>query len=188
MDSAVMEEVLKEILQQQKEMAAESEKEQEARQQIFIKLEAFDKKLDTLKSPVGNDTSAVLTTMKKWLEEIRVLVEAQPKTAVHEKRFHLFQNKPEEYYKFIFGHLFKGLVILIIGIYTLVVINRYIREREYLHYKQAWQYLYNMQNEEEKQFLEKVMKVSEKENLSVETKVGPHQKKAEPKKTTTGRK
>ena len=64
MDSAVMEEVLKEILQQQKEMAAESEKEQEARQQIFIKLEAFDKKLDTLKSPVGNDTSAVLTPIK----------------------------------------------------------------------------------------------------------------------------
>jgi hypothetical protein len=98
-------------------------------------------------------------------------MEAQPKTVVHEKRFQLFPDKPEEYYKLIFGNLFKGLVILILGIYTLVIINRYLREREYLHYKQAWQYLYNMQNEEQKQYLEKVMKDCENENLSVETKV-----------------
>jgi hypothetical protein len=163
MDSAVMEEVLKEILQQQKEMAAENQKEQEARQQIFIKLEAFDKKLETLKMPGTNDVTTVLTPIKKWLEEVKTLIEGQPKTVVHEKSFHLFPNKPEEYYNFIFGNLFKGLVILIIGIYTLVIINRYIREREYLHYKQAWQYLYNIQNEEQKQFLEKVMKDCKKD-------------------------
>ena len=168
MDSAVMEEVLKEILQQQKEMAAESEKEQEGRQQIFVKLEAFDKKLDTLKLPVTNDALTVLTPIKKWIDEIRIAVEAQPKKTAHQKSFQLFPDKSEEYYKFIFGNLFKGLVILILGIYTLIIINRYIREREYLHYKQAWQYLYNQQNEEQKQFLEKLMKVSEKEDGSTE--------------------
>ena len=170
MDSAVMEEVLKEILQQQKEMAEASEKERETRQRIFVKLEAFDKKLDTLKSLVTNDASAVLTPIKKCVEEIRIAVAAQSKTIVHKKSFQLFPDKSGEYYKFIFGSLFKGLVILILGIYTLVIINRYIREREYLHYKQAWQYLYNLQNEAQKQFLEKVMEVSEKGDVSIETR------------------
>jgi hypothetical protein len=181
MDSAVMEEVLKEILQQQKEMAEASEKEQEARQQIFVKLEAFDKKLDTLKSPVTNDVSAVLTPIKKWIEEIRMLVEAQTKTVVHQKSFQPFSNKSEEFYKLIFGLFFKELIFLIISIYTLVIINRYIREREYLHYKQAWQYLYNLQNEEQKQFLEKVMKVSENDDLSVEAKADTQSLKVIPK-------
>jgi hypothetical protein len=78
----------------------------------------------------------------------------------------------EEYYKLIFGTFFKGLVILIIGIYALAIINRYIREQEYLHYKQAWQNLYNSQNEEGKQFLEKVMNVSEKKDISMEATTG----------------
>lgn len=38
--------VLKEILQQQKEMSAQMEKESEARQQLFIKMKAYEKKLD----------------------------------------------------------------------------------------------------------------------------------------------
>jgi hypothetical protein len=188
MDIAVLEPLLKELLQQQQEILAEREKESESREMLFLKLEAFDKKLDTFKSLVANEASTVLMPIKKGIDEVKWLIEAQPKTVVHEKSFQLFPNKPEEYYKFIFEKLFKGLVILILGIYTLVIINRYIREREYLHYKQAWQYLYNMQNEEQKQFLEKVMKDSENENLEVETKVHIPLKAAELKKTTNGSK
>jgi hypothetical protein len=188
MDIAVLEPVLKELLQQQQEILAEREKESESREMLFLKLEAFDKKLDTLKSMLTNELSAAFMPIKKGIDEVKWLMEAQPKTVVHEKRFQLFPNKPEEYYKLIFGNLFKGLVILILGIYTLVIINRYLREREYLHYKQAWQYLYNMQNEEQKQYLEKVMKDCENENLSVETKVSSRAKKAESKNTTTERK
>ena len=95
---------------------------------------------------------------------------AQSKTIVHKNSFQLFPGKSEEYHKFILRNLFKALVILILGIYTLVVINRYIGEREYLHYKQAWQYLYNRQNEGQKQFLEKVMEVSEKGDVSIEAR------------------
>ncbi len=52
--------------------------------------------------------------------------------------------------------LFKGLVILIVGIYALVIIDKYIKEKEYLQYKQAWQLLYSRQKEDDKQFLDKV--------------------------------
>jgi polyhydroxyalkanoate synthesis regulator phasin len=45
-----------------------------------------------------------------------------------------------------------------------------------------------MQNEEQKQYLEKVMKDCENENLSAETKVNSRVKKAESKNTTTERK
>ncbi len=56
----------------------------------------------------------------------------------------------------------KGLIILIVCIYGLVVINRYIREREYLHYKQAWQYLYSQQREDYKMHLDSVWNDSQK--------------------------
>lgn len=171
MDSGVMEEVLKEILQQQKAIGEASEREQEARQQIFIKLESFDQKLETLKVPAAGDSSTVLTPIKRWIEEVKALVEGQPKTVVHERRIQLFPDRTEEYYKLIFGSFFKALVILIIGIYALVITNRYIREQEYLQYKKAWQNLYNSQNEEGKQFLEKVMNDSEKEYNSTGEKV-----------------
>ncbi len=80
------------------------------------------------------------------------MVEKQPKTVVQDKRFPLFSNWSVELYKFIF----KALIILIVLIYSLVVINRFIREREYMHYKQAWQYLYSQQKEDYKMHLDSV--------------------------------
>ncbi len=161
MDLAVMEQVVKEILQQQKEMAAEMEKESEARQQVFIKMEAYEKKLDTIKIP-ANDPLVILSPVKKWIEEVRTMVEKQPRTIVQEKKFQLFPNWPVEIYKFIF----KGFIILIVCFYSLVVINRYIREREYLHYKQAWQYLYSQQKEDYKIHLDSVWNESQRGEVS----------------------
>ncbi len=119
--------------------------------------EAYEKKLDGIKIP-ASDPSAVLIPVKRWIEEVRTMVEAQPKTAVQEKRFQIFPNWPVEIYKFIF----KGLIILIVVIYGLVVLNRYIKEREYLHYKQAWQYLYSQQREDYKMHLDSVWNDSQK--------------------------
>lgn len=161
MDLAVMEQILKEILQQQKEMSADMEKESEARQQVFIKMEAYEKKLDSIKIP-ANEPSAILIPIKRWIEEIRSEVEKQPKTVVQEKKFQPFLNWSVEIYKFIF----KGLIILIVFVYGLVVINRYIREREYLHYKQAWQYLYSQQREGQKMYLDGVWNDSQKGEIA----------------------
>jgi len=152
-----MEQVIKEILQQQKEMSAEMEKESEARQQIFIKMEAYEKKLDGIKIP-ASDPSAILLPVKRWIEEIRSEMEKQPKTVVQEKRFQLLPNWSVELYKGIF----KGIIVLIVVIYGLVVLNRYMREREYLHYKQAWQYLYSQQKEDYKMRLDSVWNDSQK--------------------------
>ncbi len=102
MDLAVMEQVVKEILQQQKDMSAEMEKESEARQQVFIKMEAYEKKLDTIKIP-ASDPSVILSPVKRWIEEVKATVEKQPTTIVQEKRHQLFPNWSVELYKFIFN-------------------------------------------------------------------------------------
>ena len=162
MDPNAVEPILKELLQQQADAAAASEKESEAREQMFLKLEGFDKKLDTIKANASNETITLASSFKIWKEEVKAAIEAQPKTVVHEKSFTLFPNHPEEYYKAIFGNLFRALVILIVGIYALVIINRYVYEREYLQYKKAWQYLYSRSKEDYKMFLDNVWKESEK--------------------------
>ncbi len=51
MDLAIMEQVLKEILRQQKEIATSHEKANEVTHQVFVRLDAFEKKLDTLEIP-----------------------------------------------------------------------------------------------------------------------------------------
>lgn len=101
------------------------EKESEARKQVFIKMEAYGKKLDGIKIP-ASDPSVILLPVKRGIEEIKSEMEKQPKTVVQEKRFQVLSNWSIELYNFIF----KGLIILIVGIYGLGVLNRYIRERE----------------------------------------------------------
>jgi hypothetical protein len=162
MNPDTVEPILKELLHQQADIAAANEKADEAREQMFLKLEAFDKKLDTVKASVTAETSVVVSSVKKGTEELKGIVEAQPKVVVHEKSFTLFPNHSEEYYKVIFGNFFRGIVILIIGIYALVILNRYVYEREYLHYKKAWQYLYSQGREDYKMVLDTVWKESEK--------------------------
>jgi hypothetical protein len=156
MEQAVIEHVLQEILQQQKEIGLQMGKDGEARQELFIKLEALEKQLAGIKVPPSPELSPTLLLVKNRVEELKSILEAQPKNVVHKKSFQLFPDRPVEYYKTIFGSVFKYLVILIVGIYSLVIINRYIRELEYLHYKQAWQYYYSIQREDTKQALDKI--------------------------------
>ena len=54
-----------------------------------------------------------------------------------------------------FERVIKYLVILIVGIYALII-NQYILEGEYLHYKKAWQSLYSQEREDGKIRLDKV--------------------------------
>jgi hypothetical protein len=156
MESAVIEQVLKEILQQQKEMGLQIEKDGEARQELFVKLEGLEKKLEMIKIPTSQESTPLLLFVKNRVEELKTIFEAQPKNVVHKRSFQIFPDWPVEYYKISFGRVFKYLVILIVGVYALVIINRYIREREYLHYKQSWQYYYSIQREDYKQFLDKI--------------------------------
>jgi gluconate kinase len=69
------------------------EKESEARKQVFIKMEAYEKKLDGIKIP-SSDPSVILLPVKRWIEEIRSEMEKQPKTVVQEKDFRYYQTGP----------------------------------------------------------------------------------------------
>lgn len=142
-------------------MSAEMEKEVKPGSRYSLKWNLMRKKLDGIKIP-ASDPSAILVPVKRWIEEVWTMVEKQPKTVVQEKKFQVFPNWSVELYKFIF----KGLIILIVVIYALVIVNRYIREREYLHYKQAWQYLYSQQKEDYKMHLDSLWTESKKEEVN----------------------
>lgn len=89
--------VLNEILQTQADITASQEKEAEGREQVFLKMEAFDTKLELLKATVTNETVTLSSSFKKHADEIKEAIVAQPKTIVYEKSFQLFPNGPEEY-------------------------------------------------------------------------------------------
>src|SRR4051812_45407581 len=103
MDQDVIEQVLKEILQQQKEMALQMEKDGEARQELFIKLEAVEKQVAGIKIPASHELSPTLLLVKNKVEELKSTIEAQPKNVVHKKSFQLFPDWAMEYYRIIFG-------------------------------------------------------------------------------------
>jgi hypothetical protein len=148
--------VLKEILQQQKEMTLQMGKGSEARQELFIKLEAFEKQVTGIKVPSFHELSSTFLLIKTRLGELKTMIDAQPKNVIRKRTFQLFPDWPMEYYRIIFGSVFKYLVILIVGIYALVIIDRYIPEGELLHYKKAWQSLYSQEREDGKIRLDKV--------------------------------
>ncbi|WP_018617327.1 hypothetical protein [Segetibacter koreensis] len=111
MDPQAVEPILKEILQQQADITDASEKESEAREQMFLKLETFDKKLDTIKANATNETIALASSFKIWKEEVKAAIEAQPKVVVHEKSFQLFPNHPKNIIKSSLERNFKNGIL-----------------------------------------------------------------------------
>jgi hypothetical protein len=103
MELAILEEVLKEMQREQKEIAADVKKGVEGRQEILLKLEEFGKRLDALKVPVNIDVSQVLNPIRSWIEEVKAKIVAQPVPVIQEKGF--------KFYKFIFGVPIEGLAI-----------------------------------------------------------------------------
>src|SRR5437867_2045172 len=149
MNEDILQPVLTEILEEQRTLLEQSEKQGASLQQLCFKLDALEGRLKEQALLPAADTTACEQSLKKGIEEVKEIVEGQAKTVVHQKRILLFpEGKAEQYYHLIFGGLFKGIVILILGVFALTVLNRYIREKEYLHYKSAWQLLYSMQKED----------------------------------------
>ena len=152
MDSEILESVLKEILDEQKEAKQAITKLTSQLEELGVKVNGFNEKLGQQKiiAPPA-DTRVIQHVLKTGLEQIRETVSQQPKSVVRQFRFLLFPEMyADNYYRIVFGRLLFWMMIFLVATYVFMLGKQGIeswaliqqKHVETNQYKKAWSYLY----------------------------------------------
>jgi hypothetical protein len=117
MDQDVLEPVLQEILQEQKQADTLNRVNTQTLIEQGKRIAAIEKKLDQQSlSPVSIDYKQIERIMSENTDKIIRFIAEQPREFVHHKRILLFpEHNAAEFYKVFYGRLFKWLAILFIA-------------------------------------------------------------------------
>ncbi|MEI6947343.1 hypothetical protein V9K67_09140 [Paraflavisolibacter sp. H34] len=165
MNDEIVNTVLTEILQEQKSLNGQKQKEGEAMGQLLEKVQTMEEYLLELKAtvlvskPEPLDISQLEAAITKEVRALRWSIESQPKEITMNKRFLLFPDgQALQYFKLLY---IGGLASLVI-FFLLVELHWSFEANKNLPYKKAWQLLYSMEREDGKMFLEEVWNESKK--------------------------
>ena len=152
METEIIHTVLREVLEELKEVKQKQEEASKSILRLREKLEKIEQRLP-VPGPVSRATDSVTTTSRitKELAHIKALVEAKPKSVTREFRVLLFpEDNASEYYRIVFGRLIFWMMILVIATYLFALGKEYVVENarakqlqvEAYHYRNAWNHLY----------------------------------------------
>jgi hypothetical protein len=142
MDQDVLEPVLQEILQEQKQ----ADKLNRVNTQTLIeqgkRIAAIEKKLDQQSlSPVNIDYKLIERIMAENTDKIIRFISEQPREFVQHRRILLFpEHNAAEFYKLFYGRLFKWLAILFIACFLYALGRDFIAAyQEKSWYREAYE-------------------------------------------------
>ena len=117
MDKDIMETVLTEMLEEQKQSNLLNRENTQAIMELVKRVSAIEKKQDQQSlSPVSIDSNKIERVMSENTGKIINFIAEQPKEFVQHKRILLFpEHGAAEYYKLVYGRLFKWMAIIIIA-------------------------------------------------------------------------
>ncbi|MES2328774.1 MAG: hypothetical protein V4539_04170 [Bacteroidota bacterium] len=117
MDKDIMETVLTEMLEEQKQSNLLNGENTQAIMELIKRVSAIEKKQDQqLLSPVSIDSKQIERTVSENTDKIIKIIAEQPKEFVQHKRILLFpEHGAAEYYKLVYGRLFKWIAIFSIA-------------------------------------------------------------------------
>lgn len=164
MEKEKIEIVLEEILEELKVIKDAVLEEKQQTWQLQERLVVFEKKLSEIKliAPAP-DTKQMQTIINTSLLKIQQIIAEQPKSVIYERRFLLFpEHYARDYYRVIF-RIIMWLTVVCTGAYlfslakTALENNKEVRLRqlESESYKSAWEYLYDQENKQGKQKMDK---------------------------------
>jgi hypothetical protein len=152
METEIIHTVLREVLDELKEVKQKQGEESSSILHLREKMEKIEEKLP-VRDSISRATNSVTITSRitNELAQIKELVEAQPKSIAREFRVLLFpEHNATEYYRIVFGRLIFWMTMILISTYLFVLGKEYIAENarakqlqaEADHYKKAWNHLY----------------------------------------------
>lgn len=131
MEPKVLDTVMNELLDEQKRTNELLEQESAQQKEIEKKVLEFDDKLGNVQLVVpAIDTKPIVSLMEKHFEKMTEILEAQPKTVIHQRRYLLFpEDNTGYYYKIIFGRLIPWAIVIIIFAFLLNLGNTYLEKQ-----------------------------------------------------------
>ena len=127
------------------------------------KLSDFENKLSTPKESTG---AADLKIINTNLQRLKIIIEAQPKQVIHEKRILLFpETYKQEFYRIVFGKVLKLVAIIFVTLFAYFFLKDLLIQHDNTKYKEAWEWIYQHQSNKGKSMMDSVIftsKISEK--------------------------
>jgi predicted PurR-regulated permease PerM len=122
MNEEVLKAVLAEILEEQKMLNINNGLITKAVEDFSEKLSDFENKLSNPKETTGAD----LQIINRNLQRLKIIMEAQPKQVIHEKRILIFpETYKQEFYGIVFGNVIKLASIIIVALFTFFFLKIY---------------------------------------------------------------
>jgi predicted PurR-regulated permease PerM len=122
MNEEVLKAVLAEILEEQKMLNINNGLITKAVEDFSEKLSDFENKLSNPKETNGAD----LQIINRNLQRLKIIMEAQPKQVIHEKRILIFpETYKQEFYGIVFGNVIKLASIIIVALFTFFFLKIY---------------------------------------------------------------
>jgi hypothetical protein len=158
MDKDIMETVLTEMLEEQKQSNLLNRENTQALVEQDKRLGAIEKKLDNKSlAPVPIDTKPVERLIAEGINKTIAIVADQPRQVIHQKRILLFpEYNANEYYKIVFGRVLGWVVLLIIATYFFVLGKGFIAAyQENDMYRQGYEQLLKEKQESDRKIKQK---------------------------------
>jgi len=142
MNEEVLKAVLTEIMEEQKMLSVNNGLITKAVEDFFEKLTDFENKLSNIKGSTQADLQIINTNLQK----LKIIVEAQSKQVIHEKRILLFpETYKQEFYKIVFGTVIKFVAIILVILFSFFFLKDLLIHQDNANYKTAWEWLYQHQ-------------------------------------------
>ena len=153
MNEEVLKAVLSEILEEQKMLNINNGL-------ITKAVEAFSEKLSDFENRISDlsvSTEANMQFINTNLQRFKIIIEAQPKQVIHEKRILLFPDSyKQEFYKIVIGKVVKLVAIILVTLFAFFFLKDLLIQHNSGKYKDAWEWLYQHQSNKVKAQMDSV--------------------------------
>ena len=144
MNEEVLKAVLAEILEEQKMLNINNGLITKAVEDFSEKLSDFQNKLSNTEGSTGADLQIINTN----LQRLKIIIEAQPKQVILEKRILLFpETYKQEFYKIVLGKVVKLVAIIFVTLFASFFLKDLLIQQDNRKYKTTWKWLYQHQND-----------------------------------------
>ncbi|MFT4156181.1 hypothetical protein [Parafilimonas sp.] len=130
MNETILNEILKEVLEEQRENTVNTGLMAKATENLSDKITGIEEKATGLKITAPEpDLEPIKELLKKHFQILRALIDAQPKEVRQVKQIMLFpiESHKLEFYKAVLGQLFKWAAILVIVLVVIFKIEHYLK-------------------------------------------------------------
>jgi hypothetical protein len=164
MNEEILEPVLKEVMDDLKNISKELAEQKRALQQLSTQIQGIDKKVEHQSTNIPPvNLEPIRRSIALGIDQITQNINQQPKPIIRQYRFLLFPAEyAKEYYRIVFGRLIFWMIFAMIISFSFVLGKQYIQgtieiHREQLEtnqYVKAWNYLYQHESKSGKRKME----------------------------------